>query len=145
MITTLGLAAMMGSAYFAGSAGRTAHPSQETPRVTQQAHSGGAEDAGTVALGETISFVPATAPSAASSMGVGLDMPKRPFTGQRLPPCIQDFEVEVELTPGNKATRSCWLQVVAGAEKCKTKGYEYKGGCYLPSYPPPKLPQTIQP
>jgi hypothetical protein len=71
-------------------------------------------------------------------------MPKRPFTGQLLPPC-QGLEVEIELTPGRKDTRSCWIEVKANTEKCKAKGYEYRGGCYLPTYPSPKLPQSIGP
>jgi hypothetical protein len=71
-------------------------------------------------------------------------MPDRPFAGQVLPPC-QGFEVEIELTPGKKDTQSCWVPVKATAEQCKPKGYEYKGGCYVPSYPSRKMPQSIGP
>jgi hypothetical protein len=103
------------------------------------------EGGDTVALGDTAPQVTeplATEPS--PSQGIALDMPKRPLTGQVLPPC-QGFEVEIELTPGKKDTRSCWVPVKATIEQCKPKGYEYRGGCYVPSYPSSKLPQSIGP
>lgn len=71
-------------------------------------------------------------------------MPNRPVKGQNLPPCDQDLEVEIELTTGKEEPRSWWMELKVSSEKCKTKAYEYRGGCYLPSYPPPKLPQSMQ-
>jgi hypothetical protein len=134
----LGLTAAVGGALVALCAVWLAYPSE-------QHHTLGQGDRGTVALGETASLAPeATTTRPDAAKGLGLDMPGRPFTGQLVPPC-QGLEVEIELTPGRKDTRSCWIKVDATAEKCKTKGYEYRGGCYLPTYPSPKLPQSIGP
>ncbi len=103
-------------------------------------------EGGTVALGDTVPQVfQSIAAQPASSKGLPLEMPKRPITGQRLPPCDRDVEVEIELTPGKKDTRSCWVELKVPAEKCRTRAYEYKGGCYLPIFPPPKVPQSVGP
>jgi predicted Ser/Thr protein kinase len=136
----LGLAAAAGGAVLALCAMWLAYPREDRSTPVQQ------EDSATVALGETTLLEPvATATKPTPSTGLGLEMPKRPFTGQQLPPCDRDLEVEVELTPGKKETRSCWIRVYTATGTCKTKGYEYRGGCYLPSYPPPKVPQSIGP
>jgi hypothetical protein len=136
----LGLAAAVGSAVVALCAVWLAHSREPRPIPVQQ------ENSATVALGETTPLEPvAAATKPAPSKGLGLEMPNRPFAGQQLPPCDRDLEVEVELTPGKKDTRSCWIKVYIADEKCKTKGYEYRGGCYLPTYPSPKLPQSIGP
>jgi hypothetical protein len=141
----LGLTAAAGGAVVALCAVWLAYPSEQRHTPAQQVRAADKEDSGTVALGDSAPRVPmATTTPAAASKGLGLDMPKRPFTGQLLPPC-QGLEVEIELTPGKKDTRSCWIKVDANAEKCKAKGYEYRGGCYLPTYPSPKLPQSIGP
>ncbi len=87
----------------------------------------------------------ATASLPERTRGVWLEMPKRPFPGQRLAPCTQGAEVEVELTEGRKDTRSCWIEVKMTNGKCRTHGYEHRDRCFLPSYPPPKLPQTVRP
>jgi len=142
----LGLAAAVGSAILTLPAWWRANSSEERPRVAQETHDADVSDGGATALGDTAPLVSAaTTTPPASPVGLGLDMPKRPFTGQRLAPCDRDIEVEIELIPGKKDTRSCWVKLDVHAERCKTKGYEYKGGCYLPSYPPPKLPQSVWP
>jgi hypothetical protein len=53
--------------------------------------------------------------------------------------------VEIELTSGSKDTRSCWVKLDVAEGKCKANGYEYRGGCYLPIYPPVPEPQSIGP
>lgn len=75
---------------------------------------------------------------------VGLDMPKRAFKGQRLAPCA-DFEVEVPLREGDRVERSCWIAVKFTPAQCRRNGYEWKGSCYLPSYPPQREPSSIVP
>jgi hypothetical protein len=105
----------------------------------------GVEDGGVVALGDSGPLTAGTPAHRAPPTGLRLDMPKKPLPGQQLPPCYEGFEVEIELTEGNKDTRSCWLKVDAQAGKCKVKGYEYKGGCYVPVYPPFQIPQSAKP
>ncbi|WP_224244262.1 serine/threonine-protein kinase [Hyalangium gracile] len=104
------------------------------------------EDRGIVAVGDGARLVSTnSSPHQTPSMGLGLDMPKKPLPGQRVPPCREGFEVEIELTEGQKDTRSCWIKGDVQGSACKAHGYEYRGGCYAPSYPPPKLPQSMRP
>jgi predicted Ser/Thr protein kinase len=100
---------------------------------------------GAVAVGDAGPLTAHTAAPRTPSTGLKLDMPKKPFPGQVLPPCREGFETEIELTEGNKDTRSCWLKVDAKAGKCKANGYEYKEGCYVPVYPPVPIPQSAKP
>ncbi len=141
------IAVMAGTFLVAPSWWRTLSSCQWSRGAQEERHSD-SEDGGVVALGDAGPLVanitsPHRAP--APSMGLGLNMPKKPLPGQQLPPCQEGFEVEIELTEGKKDTRSCWIEVKASSAQCKTKGYEYKGGCYLPMYPPVKLPQSAQP
>jgi hypothetical protein len=132
----LGLAAAVGSVVLITPARRAA----------QELRCAGEADGAVVAVGDAASLVPtATASPSMSSTGLGSDMPKKPVAGQKLPPCRQGFEVEIELTEGDKDTRSCWIKGDVRAPACKANGYEYQGGCYVPSYPPPKLPQSERP
>ncbi|KFE67351.1 hypothetical protein [Hyalangium minutum] len=73
---------------------------------------------------------------------VGLDLPPRPFKGQRKAPCEDGTEFEIELKDG---TRACWVQIVYSRAACKTRGYEWQGRCYLPSIPTPKEPSSTLP
>jgi predicted Ser/Thr protein kinase len=139
MLPALGLTAVVGGAVFFLCTEWAGHAGQGVGAESQ-------EKGPTVALGDT---APRTTEGAGtqptSSMGIMLEMPKRPFPGQQLPPCIPEVEVEIELTPGKKDTRSCWLKIEATAEGCRKKGYEYRGGCYWPSNSSTKLPQSIRP
>jgi serine/threonine protein kinase len=107
----------------------------------------GVQDGGVVALGDSRALTANLSPPRRPlSTGLGMDMPKKPLPGQQLPPCREGFEDEIELTADQKDTRCCWVKVDANrAAKCKTNGYEYKGGCYLPVYPPFQLPQSAKP
>jgi hypothetical protein len=92
-------------------------------------------------LAQVAAEVPvATAPRQVFVTGLQLDMPRKPFAGQNVAPC-EPQEREIVLKDG---TRTCWVSVNFG-DLCKTKGYEYGGGCYLPSYPPPKTPASARP
>jgi hypothetical protein len=73
---------------------------------------------------------------------LGLDMPPRPFKGQRKAPCEEGAEVEIQLKDG---TRACWVGIKYSPKICKTRGYEYKGECYLPSMPTPRAPSSTLP
>ena len=102
----------------------TAESHEEAPTQLAEA----AADAGPVAVA---SMRPEWA-------GVGLDLPTKPWPGQRLAPC-KGVEKEIRLKDGSRA---CWFEVKAAEDKCKDSAYEYDGGCYLPSYPPPKTPPS---
>jgi hypothetical protein len=138
----IGLATMVRGAVFVLLAQWMEFSRENQPAVVQGT---GRADKGTAALGDTAPPVPeATTTRPEAGQGRGLDMPRRPFPGQLIPPC-KGLEVEIELTLGKKDTRNCWIKVDATAEKCKAKGYEYRGGCYLPTYPSPKVPRSIGP
>jgi len=133
VLAALGLATAAGGAVLAMSLLSTGNPFEHQPSNT------------VVALGDAVAQVSEDSTSQTDqSQRIGLEMPKEPFPGQVRPPC-KGVEVELELTPGKRETRSCWLEVRATAERCKENGYEHKGGCYRPSYPPPRLPQSIGP
>lgn len=56
------------------------------------------------------------------AMRIALDMPKKPFKGQKRPPCKQDQD---ELVGG------CWV-AVKKAPPCGDSFYEHEGTCYAP-------------
>jgi predicted Ser/Thr protein kinase len=140
VLAALGLAAAVGGAILAVSTEWTGHPRE--PEVCAE----NKEEGCTVALGDTARWTPEVPDTkSTSSKALALEMPKQPFPGQQLPPCASEVEVEIELTPGRKNTRSCWFKIEATAEGCRKKGYEYRGGCYAPSYATQRLPQSIGP
>jgi predicted Ser/Thr protein kinase len=146
VLVALGATTVAGCMLLAVSGWWRAHPSWQWPRAAQEVRHADSEDGGIVGLGDAGPFVAnITSAHRAPTMGLGWDMPKKPLPGQQLPPCRQGFEVEIELTEGQKDTRSCWIRGNKSAAACKASGYEYRGGCYAPSYPPPKLPQSERP
>ncbi|MDC0711657.1 serine/threonine-protein kinase [Stigmatella sp. ncwal1] len=57
--------------------------------------------------------------------GVGLGMPKKPFPGQRRPPCGQQYEKEIN--------GGCWLLPrEAPQPPCGDNTFDWQGGCYVP-------------
>ncbi|SEU32185.1 Serine/threonine protein kinase [Stigmatella erecta] len=62
---------------------------------------------------------------ASSRAGVGLGMPKKPFPGQRRPPCGQRYEKEIN--------GGCWLLPrEAPQPPCGDNAFDWQGGCYVP-------------
>ncbi|WP_224243465.1 serine/threonine-protein kinase [Hyalangium gracile] len=59
---------------------------------------------------------------------IGLPLPEKPFPGQRTPPCNRHGEVELR--------GGCWYLLGNAPAPCKEDAYDWKGACYLPSYPP---------
>jgi hypothetical protein len=90
-----------------------------------------ARDGGTVAVGDAAVASPVTilapVPSGSIPPGLGLRMPDRPFPGQRKPPCNRKGEVELR--------GGCWYELARVKAPCEDDAYDYKGACYLPSFP----------
>jgi eukaryotic-like serine/threonine-protein kinase len=111
-------------------------PQEETEARREQAKVDEERDAGTVGLADAVMEEPTheTYPRGANSR-VGLDIPKQPFPGQYQPPCERP---QVALNGG------CWIRVSGVEAPCGANYYEWKKGCYVPMYPPPR-PQTSHP
>jgi hypothetical protein len=94
-----------------------------------------------VAVGDSASTAPAASLAPMLRDGkvpaVGLPMPEKPFPGQRTPPC--DRNGEVVLSGG------CWYELARATLPCKGDAYEWKGACYLPSFPPRRQPASNPP
>ncbi len=100
-------------------------PERVPPLARAEAPGGGAADAGTAGLGDTLltSAVPPTL-SMPHVAGIRLTMPPHPFRGQRLPPCGKG---EFEIRGG------CWDKLDAKPPECEEYAYVWKGGCYKPT------------
>lgn len=61
--------------------------------------------------------------------------PRKPYKGQRRPPCKPRIEVEI--------MGGCWIPHELKAP-CPEDLYEYQGKCYTVSMFPPQLPQSIE-
>jgi hypothetical protein len=61
--------------------------------------------------------------------------PRKPYKGQRRPPCKPRIEVEI--------MGGCWIPHELKAP-CPEDLYEYQGKCYTVSMLPPQLPQSIE-
>ncbi|MCP3136283.1 serine/threonine-protein kinase [Pyxidicoccus xibeiensis] len=88
-------------------------------------------DGGTISLGDAAVASPVTilapVPTFGVPPGLGLPMPKGPFPGQRKPPCNRKGEVELR--------GGCWYELARVKAPCDDDAYDYKGACYLPSFP----------
>ncbi|NPC87191.1 serine/threonine protein kinase, partial [Pyxidicoccus fallax] len=104
------------------------HEDLEVARATPDLD---ARDGGTVAVGDAAVASPVTilapVPSIHVPPGFGLPMPDRPFPGQRKPPCNRKGEVELR--------GGCWYELARVKAPCDDDAYDYKGACYLPSFP----------
>ncbi|SEU31921.1 serine/threonine protein kinase [Stigmatella erecta] len=103
---------------------------------SEQAQARETRDAGTVGLADTVLQSPAQSPaSEPTTEGIGLDMPKHPFPGQRQPPCGKAL---VAVNGG------CWVQAANVTPPCGANAFEWRKACYVPMFPPPR-PQTSHP
>ncbi|EAU69970.1 protein kinase [Stigmatella aurantiaca DW4/3-1] len=111
-------------------------PSEEEESGREQAHMYEERDAGTVGLADSVMDSPADeTPPGETSPRVSLDIPRQPFPGQRQPPCEKPL---VSINGG------CWVRTGDVMPPCGGNSYEWKKGCYLPMFPPPR-PQTSHP
>jgi serine/threonine-protein kinase len=99
----------------------------------------GEGDGGTVAVGDTAltAPVPPTRPPSAWA-SVAVDLPLRPLPGQRRP----DARGRCPLKAQVPINGGCWIRLPVEPENCKEEGYVYKGGCYVPSFPPARPPTS---
>lgn len=67
---------------------------------------------------------------------LALPFPRKPYKGQKRPPCTPRVEVEI--------MGACWVPHKLKAP-CPEELYEYQGECYMTVMLPPQTPQSIEP
>ncbi len=101
------------------------------PEAAQVTSGRDSHEGGVVAVGDSASTTPIStlAPMPAESRvpAVGQPLPEKPFPGQRTPPCTRNGEVELR--------GGCWYALRDATLPCREDAYEWKGACYLPSFP----------
>ncbi|MDY7227894.1 serine/threonine-protein kinase [Hyalangium rubrum] len=102
-------------------------PEERSAQALRGTHAGGEADGGTTALGDVASTATGHAQMPEpGKKGLGMEMPKTPFPGQRQPPC-EPPEIE--------ANGGCWVLLGNVKPPCGPRSYEWKKGCYWPSFP----------
>jgi serine/threonine protein kinase len=110
----------------------------EEPRVTQtEASDGGTADGGVAGLGDAAlpASVSVTMPMSHTNIS-GLDVPTRPFKGQRQPPCGKS---EAEIRGG------CWIKLETRPPDCPEYAYAWNSNCYIPIMPPQRPATSTDP
>lgn len=103
----------------------------------QEAREEGIADGESVGVGDTAPTTPVSAvPLVPERDGIALDMPNKPFPGQRQPPCEPP---EIEINGG------CWVGLIDATPPCGSRSYEWKKRCYWPSFAPPRPSTSEQP
>ncbi|MDY7227328.1 serine/threonine protein kinase [Hyalangium rubrum] len=132
------MAAAMGIPLVLGMVWVVANRVGEREPGREEAVRSGEDDGGAVGLGdaEELGQVPASKPALARP-GIGLEMPKGPFPGQHRAPCKARYEEEIH--------GGCWVLLGKMKPPCGDDSYEWKGACYLASYPPERQPNSVKP
>ncbi len=103
----------------------------------QQAAQAGRQEGSPVGLAEAEEVKQATEPMrSAENSRISREMPKEPLPGQLRPPCKADYE---EVLRGG-----CWV-LLGKKPPCGKASYEWKGGCYLASFPPARPATSGEP
>jgi serine/threonine-protein kinase len=90
-----------------------------------------AEDAGTVAVGDSVPATPVPSTHALSAgTAIALEMPDKPFPRQLRP----DARGQCPNKSLVAINGGCWFQVTGKKEDCQVYSYVYKGACYQPIY-----------
>ncbi len=100
---------------------------------------------GTVAVGDrshdTSASTHGGVPTADGKLTVARALPETPLPGQSKPPCKRAGEVAIH--------GGCWSALRDLKPPCKEEGkedaYDWKGGCYVPSYPVGREPTSDSP
>ncbi|MDY7227193.1 serine/threonine protein kinase [Hyalangium rubrum] len=97
------------------------------------------QEDGSVAVGDSVTPASALATMLTDTKvpAVGLPLPANPFPGQRRPPCNKYGEVELR--------GGCWYALRDAQSPCREDAYDWKGDCYLPSFPPRRQPTAHPP
>jgi serine/threonine-protein kinase len=110
---------------------------QEEPAAREES-----EDAGTVAVGDSVltaPVAPARAPSVWASIAV--DVPPKPLLGQRRPDGNGRCRGKMQVTING----ACWRRLPVDLKDCDDEdGFEYRGACYQPVMTKPR-PATSGP
>ncbi|MBN1209837.1 MAG: serine/threonine protein kinase [Myxococcaceae bacterium] len=112
-------------------------PTGATRGISQQARDSGTEDEPTagVAQDALTEHVGVMKPEPARR-GISRGIPKEPLPGQRRPPC------EI---PESEINGGCWVLLGNAAPPCGKRMYEWKNGCYWPSFDSPRPDTTKWP
>jgi hypothetical protein len=106
-----------------------AAPRAEAPRVPTP------HPVSAVQLGPVGAILPvATAPMLPAWASLALDMPPGPFRGQVRP----NANGKCERRADRVINGGCWVRLGDLAPPCEKDAYEWKGGCYLPTWPAPR-------
>ncbi len=105
------------------------------PQVVKEGHAGrqqaaqaGAQDGSTAGLAEAEEARQAIEPRrSAENSSISREMPKEPLPGQLRPPCKAEHE---EVIRGG-----CWTALLRMKPPCGKDSYEWRGVCYLASFP----------
>jgi hypothetical protein len=91
----------------------------------------------TVNVGETALTVSSPVePPEPKCRVIELEMPKRPFRGQRRPPCKAHA---VEINEG------CWIRLADAKPPCGEDSFDWNDNCYLPLLKASSAPSSLQP
>jgi hypothetical protein len=96
-----------------------------------------AEEGSTIGLADSEEIAQASDGKPASKQaGIGMEMPKGPLPGQHRTPCKLSYEEGIR--------GGCWVPLKM-KPPCGKDAYEWKGACYLASFPAERVPNTVKP
>lgn len=98
-----------------------------------------AESGGAAQLAPQAVSVPIAVARRPLLAGLARPMPRKPFDGQARP----DKDGKCEGRGERNINGACWVEMKLIAP-CDDRSYEWKGGCYLPVWPPLKEPQAMR-
>lgn len=98
----------------------------------------GAEGGGAVGLADAEEIALASeAQPAPERKAIGMEMPNGPLPGQHRAPCKRQYEEAIR--------GGCWIRLGKLKPPCGKDAYEWKGECYLASFPAERVPNTVKP
>jgi tRNA A-37 threonylcarbamoyl transferase component Bud32 len=117
---------------------------QQEPRSTnkelaavQDAAAEEKADGGVIYVGDTALTSAHATMKIPADRGIALEVPPKPQPGQVKP------DAKGRCNKGYVAINGgCWLKADVALEECKAIGFEYRGGCYAPIFPPTREPTS---